>query len=479
MVYWSMKHGDGPDIIYFSYANEDFTDLETEPKQLFFPKNGRSCIDGDIVYKNGIFHMFYKTEGHGNGIKKAMTDSLASGCWIEQPDYKQQTRDAVEGSSVFKLLHQDKYILMYDVYTRGRYQFCESYDLDNFKAIDSEVTMDFHPRHGSVVPITRRELAAITDKWGMPEGFPAMSNNPVLEGYFADPDAIYSEKNQKYYIYPTSDGYPGWGGTYFKAFSSTDLKFWKDEGIILDLKKDVSWADGNAWAPTIIEKNLGKNKYKYYYYFSGGKEGEPKKIGVAVADDPTGPFVDSGKPLIDFFPEGVRGGQHIDPTVFYDPVGKKNYLYWGNGYMAACELNRDMVSLKKETMKVMTPDRTFREAITVFYRNGLYYFLWSEDDTRSENYRVRYATAKSPLGPLTIPEDNLILAKDPEKGIYATGHNSVLQIPGNDEWYMVYHRFNRPDGIKMGREAGWFREVCMDKMEFDADGSIKRVMPTL
>ncbi|PXV66363.1 glycosyl hydrolase family 43 [Dysgonomonas alginatilytica] len=123
--------------------------------------------------------------------------------------------------------------------------------------------------------------------------------------------------------------------------------------------------------------------------------------------------------------------------------------------------------------------RVSAPSLYVFYRNGLYYFLWSEDDTRSENYRVRYATSLSPTGPLTIPENNLILAKDPSKGIYGTGHNSVLQIPEKDEWYIVYHRFNRPNGIKMGDAAGFHREVCIDKMEFNEDGSIKPVIPTL
>ncbi|MCL1821732.1 MAG: family 43 glycosylhydrolase, partial [Prolixibacteraceae bacterium] len=227
MIYWSMQHGAGnPDIIYYAYANEDFTDLESEPRQLFHPKNGKSCIDADIVYKNGIFHMFYKTEGHGNGIKKAMTDNLTSGCWIEQPDYKQQTRDAVEGSCVFKLINDDKYILIYDVYMKGKYQFCESVDLDNFKAIDHEISMNFHPRHGTIIPITRKELQTIIGKWGIPDGFPPLAEekNPVLTGYFADPEILYSEKTGKYYLYPTSDGFQGWGGTYFKTFSSDNLK---------------------------------------------------------------------------------------------------------------------------------------------------------------------------------------------------------------------------------------------------------------
>jgi arabinoxylan arabinofuranohydrolase len=473
MVYWSMKHGDGQDIIYYAYANADFTDLEGEPKVLFNPKNGKSCIDGDIISKNGLFYMFYKTEGHGNGIRLAITDSLASGKWIEQPGYKQQTREAVEGSSTFKLINTDTYILMYDVYMKGKYQFTESKDLDVFKVIDKEISMDFHPRHGSIIPITTRELKALTSKWGLPEGIKiSQRNNPVLEGYYADPDILYSEKNKKYYLYPTSDGFDSWSGYYFKTFSSIDLKNWKDEGVILDLKRDVSWADRNAWAPCIIEKKI-KGKYKYFYYFSAAQ-----KIGVAVADEPTGPFVDSGKALIDFRPEGVKGGQEIDPDVFTDPKTGKSYLYWGNGYMAAAELNEDMVSIKKNTLKVMTPDSSFREAIYVFFRKGLYYFLWSEDDTRSENYRVRYATSTSPMGPLNIPKDNLILVKDPSQGIYGTGHNSVLQIPGKDEWYMVYHRFSKPNGILMGDPAGFHREVAMDRMEFNADGSIKPVVVT-
>ena len=107
----------------------------------------------------------------------------------------------------------------------------------------------------------------------------------------------------------------------------------------------------------------------------------------------------------------------------------------------------------------------------------MYYFLWSEDDIRSKNYRVRYTMAKPPLGPLEIPEDNLILTKLEEKGIYGTGHNSVVQIPEKDEWRIVYHRFSRPNGIKMGYAAGFHREVCIDKMEFDTNGHIKRITP--
>ncbi|PTX92257.1 hypothetical protein DB346_25000 [Verrucomicrobia bacterium LW23] len=300
-------------------------------------------------------------------------------------------------------------------------------------------------------------------------------NNPIVEGYYADPDIIYSRKNRKFYLYPTTDGYKEWAGTTFKAFSSANLVDWKDEGVILDLKSDVSWGKANAWAPCIMEIQDSKSLsgYRYYYYFTAAK-----KIGVAVADDPAGPFRDSGRPVISSRPSGINGGQQIDPAVFRDPQSGKYFLYWGNAYLAVAELAEDMLSIKEDTIKIMTPDKTFREGCTVFFRDGRYYILWSENDTRSEDYRVRYAYSTSPTGPLEIPQNNIVIAKDTKAGIYGTGHNSVIQVPGKDEWYIVYHRFVYPKGISMGWDAGYHREVCIDRLEFNSDGSIKEVLPS-
>ena len=551
MIYWSMRFGEGADVIYYAYANREFTALETSPKVLFKSPAGKSCIDGDIIPKDGKYHLFFKTEGDGNGLKKAVADAV-TGPYVLYDRYLHQTDEAVEGSAVFRLIGSDSYILMYDLYMSGKYQFTRSRDLTEFEVVDQQVSMNFKPRHGTVLPITRKELDRLTDEWSQPEDWGLISaenpavkrnnividdirdtvllpvrpdtdltrfspeftafpgtkvslkrgdftkgpvvcrlqrkghtvktyrvtaqtaGNPVLDGYFADPEILYAESTGKFYLYPTSDGFTGWSGTYFKTFSSPDLVHWTDEGVILDLKKDVSWASRNAWAPAIIEKKTDTG-YRYYYYFTAAQ-----KIGVATAEHPTGPFTDSGQPLVAGFPEGVTGGQQIDPDVFCDPVSGENYLYWGNGYLAVARLNPDMVSLETGTTRVITPeDGTFREGVYVFFRNGHYYFLWSEDDTRSENYRVRYGVSDSPFGPIRIPENNLILSKDPGQGIFGTGHNSVLQIPGTDEWYIVYHRFTRPKGITMGDAAGFHREVCIDRMEFDADGYIKPVKPTL
>jgi arabinoxylan arabinofuranohydrolase len=549
LIYFSMQHGAEPDKIYYAYANKDFTALEGEPRQLFYSPDGAACIDGDIINKDGKFYLFFKTEDRLPGIKVAVADKLTGEYKLQSTDYVQQTKSPVEGAGTFRLNDGSGYILMYDMYTSGRYQFTKTTDFKNFKVIDEDVSMNFHPRHGTVMPITSAEVSRLATKWLSPaslletvsgkgirknntvvdtvhktlqisvppqtplstvklsfDAFPGVSvtplspqnfakgpvkykvaignkvnvytasvvqpHNPVLAGFYADPEILYAEKTGRFYIYPTSDGFNGWSGTYFKTFSSTDMVSWKDEGVILDLPKDVKWAKRNAWAPCIVEKKIN-GEYKYFYYFSAAQ-----KIGVAVADNPEGPFTDSGKALVDKLPPGVHSGQQIDPDVFTDPKTGKSYLYWGNGYMAGAELADDMTSLKDSTLTVLHPGKDFREGTYVFYREGKYYFLWSEDDTRSANYRVAYGVANSPLGAINSPANNIILAKDPAKGIYGTGHNSVLQIPGTDDWYMVYHRFNYPKGITMGDAAGFNREVCIDKMFFNKDGDIQPVIPT-
>lgn len=555
MVYFSMKErGANPDIIYYAYANKDFTAFEAVPQQLYFPKDSKAaCIDADIIPFNGQYYMFHKSENGNPGIKLAVSDKVNEGYVAVSEERVDCERAGVEGSGVFKLNKSDDYILMYDVYTRGRYQFTRSKDLRHFEVIDEEVSMNFHARHGTVIPITKKELSRLMEKWGtidesmlkpkseslkennvvvnlenktihlpvkrgtdlhkfdpefqLVEGFSFSpqgeqdftnraveytftiegqspqtfqvtahaDNNPALDGYFADPDIIYSEKTGKYYIYPTSDGFDGWGGYYFKVFSSENLVDWTDEGVILDLKKEgeVTWADRNAWAPCIVEKKVN-GEYKYFYYFTAAQ-----KIGVAVSDNPTGPFVDSGKPLLDKHPKGVEHGQEIDPDVFTDPQTGKSYLYWGNGYMAGAELSDDMLSIKEKTLKIFNIDHTYREGTHIIFRNGQYYAMWSEDDTRSPNYKVRWARLKSPLADLEIPENNIVIQRDDKTGIFATGHNSSIQVFGKDEWYLVYHRFTYPNGVKMPNGSGGFhREVCIDKLNFDAEGNILEVKPT-
>ena len=493
MIYFTLQRtGDGRKsmITYYAYANKDFTGFESEPKVLFKAKY--NCLDNDIIERNGVYHMFYKgniknAEGKEiqNGIQQATAKNL-KGPWKE--DFKfidayADTKTGVEGSGVFKLNDKDEYVLMYDLYGSGRYEYQTSKDLNTFSTKPESFRKDFFPRHGTVCSVTKDEMEKLQQKWGyvLNRSYTGQGN-PILPGFHADPEVLYSNKTGKYYIYSTTDGKPGWGGYKYYVYSSADLKEWKNEGVALDAKSDqIAWANGNLWAPAAIEVKQKNGSYKYYLYFSARpNDNGRKQMGVAVADSPTGPFVDLGHPLLAKNHPGCNG-QLIDVDVFIDPVSKKPYLYWGNSFMAGAELEPSMTQVKDETVTVMTPkggslkDYAYREAPYVFYRNGLYYFMWSVDDTGAANYHVAYGTSKSPLGPIEVAKDPIVLIQDPQHEIYGTAHNSVIQKPGTDEWYIVYHRINK-DYIHF--QPGVHREVCIDKLEFNADGTIKRVVPT-
>lgn len=270
----------------------------------------------------------------------------------------------------------------------------------------------------------------------------------ALPGAFADPHI--AAFNGRFYIYPTTDGYEGWKSDYFTCWSSSDLANWKNEGVILNLKKDVKWATERAWAPAIAEKNG-----KYYYYYSADVN-----IGVAVSDKPTGPFKDPiGKPLI---PRGTVKGQVIDPMVFVDDDGSA-YLYFGQGLCNVVKLNSDMISCDLTTISSFKPEG-YNEGSFMIKRKGKYYLMWSEYDTRDPRYSVAYALSDSPLGPFKRAVNNPIL-----KGygvVKGAGHHSVVKVPGRDQWFIAYHRFKIPDG------NGYNREVCVSPLHFDAAGNI-------
>ncbi len=486
MVFYSLRTSDpgSYDKIYYQYANADFTDLEGEPRWLF--DAGNATIDGDIVYNEAdqLYHLFYKQES-GRGIYQAVAKNLTDR-WQMLDGNVEQTKEAVEGVGVCKAIDGKSWIIMYDCYGSGHYQFCKSEDLKTFQFVQNTKTKGkFTPRHGTIIPITQAEKDRLLKEFGN-------HKQPILKGFHADPEVLYSNLTKKYYIYSTTDGTPGWGGHDFSVFSSTNLIDWTDEGKMLDVRGDqVTWANGNAWAPCIEEVRQKGGGYKYYFYFSANNpQTRRKEIGVAVSDTPTGPFVDSGAPIVTDAdrPATARGGQAIDVDVFTDPKTGKHYLYWGNGFMAGAQLNDDMLSINKETITHMTPQGgtlqtwAYREAPYVFYRKGTYYFLWSVDDTGSPNYHVCYGTSKSPLGPITInPDHYMVIQQKPADKIYGTAHNSILQVPGKDEWYIVYHRINKNfvDRKFGGGVPGTHREVCIDRLTFDKKGNIIPVEPTL
>ncbi|KZX20591.1 family 43 glycosylhydrolase [Rathayibacter tanaceti] len=293
--------------------------------------------------------------------------------------------------------------------------------------------------------------------------------SPIIPGLYADPNiAVFGDT---YYVYATTDGTPGWGGKDFFVWSSKNLVDWTRSATpILTLdgaNGNVPWATGNAWAPTIIEKGG-----KYYFYFSGHNASLNRKtIGVAVADNPLGPFTAQPTAMITNG-ESVNSGQAIDPAAFTDPKTGKSYLFWGNGTPVYAELSDDMLSIRAGTTERISGLTGFREGTFVNYRNGMYHLTYSIDDTGSENYRVGYATSTSIGGPWT--SRGVILEKNPSLGILATGHSSIVNVPGTDDWYIAYHRFAIPGG------DGTHRETTIDRVGFDpATGLMQKVTPTL
>ena len=289
------------------------------------------------------------------------------------------------------------------------------------------------------------------------------SGNPLFKGWYADPEVIVY--GNKYWIFPTySDAYEK--QTFFDCFSSDDLVTWTKHEKILDTD-EVKWANRAMWAPGVIEKGG-----RYYLFFGANDvhEGEVGGIGVAVASRPEGPYRDLlKKPLIN---EIVNGAQPIDQYVFRDDDGAYYMYYGGWGHCNLVKLKNNFKGLQPfkdgDLYKEVTPNG-YVEGPCIFKRNGKYYFMWSEGGWGGPNYSVAYAISDSIYGP--FERIGKILQQDASVATGA-GHHSVLNVPGTDDWYIVYHR--RP----LGETDANHRVTCIDKMIFDEDGKIKPVKIT-
>ncbi|MBG9377296.1 family 43 glycosylhydrolase [Panacibacter sp. DH6] len=287
------------------------------------------------------------------------------------------------------------------------------------------------------------------------------SKNPIIEGWYADPEGVIL--GNKYWIYPTySDKYEK--QVFFDAFSSPDLVHWTKHNKVLDTA-NVKWAKRAVWAPAIVEKD------KKYYLFFGANDiqnnDEYGGIGVAVSDKPEGPFKDlPGKPLIDKF---YNGAQPIDQFVFHDKDGQYYIIYGGWRHCNIARLNKDFTGLISfedgTTFKEITPDN-YVEGPMMFIKDNKYYFMWSEGGWTGPDYSVAYAIADSPFGP--FKRVGKILQQDSTIATGA-GHHSVIHNTQKDKWYIVYHR--RP----LGETAANHRVTCIQEMYFDEKGFIKPV----
>jgi hypothetical protein len=289
---------------------------------------------------------------------------------------------------------------------------------------------------------------------------PALATNPlIMDQFTADPTARVFEGRM--YVYPSHDilateGRPGWFCMEdYHVFSSENLTDWKDHGVIVS-QTDVPWANPAAyslWAPDCVARDG-----QYYFYFPAApKEEKGFRIGVAIADRPEGPFTPEPLPI-----EGVRG---IDPCVFIDRDGSA-YLFYSLRQIFVAKLKDNMRELESPPVAIANlPAKGLIEGPFVFERNGVYYLTYPHVENKIE--RLEYATADNPLGPYK-PAGAIL--DESASGCW-TVHQSIVEYRG--EWLLFYHdRDLSPDFDKA-------RSIRADRLFFNDDGTIKKVVPTL
>lgn len=289
----------------------------------------------------------------------------------------------------------------------------------------------------------------------------APAQNPLIRDQFtADPTARVFQG--RVYVYPSHDVNCGTDWFCMKdyhVFSSENLVDWTDHGVIVDQEK-VAWVDAKTnsmWAPDCYEKDG-----KYYFYFPAIAKAESgakgMTVGVAVSDTPYGPFIPREKPI-----EGVSG---IDPNVFIDKDGQA-YLYWagaGQGLLGA-KLKPNMVELDGKPQLIQKLPEGMKEGPFLFERNGIYYFTFPHVIKKTE--ALVYGMGTSPLGPF---EYKGIIMDEHPSGCW-TNHHSILSYKG--QWYLFYHHNDLSPAFDKNRS------IRADRLYFNEDGTIQKVIPTL
>jgi hypothetical protein len=293
--------------------------------------------------------------------------------------------------------------------------------------------------------------------------------NPLFtDQYTADPGAMVD--NCTFYIACGHDeGSTGFIMKEWFVLKSTDMVTWT-KTVAMKLST-FAWADANAWAGQMIR---GKNG-KYYWYVPVNERGGGMAIGVAVADNPEGPWKDAlGKALINDASEMANWNftkdsdtpYTIDPTVFVDDDGQAYLQYGGFWRLVTMKLNTDMISINGKMVE-STPSGYF-ESPYLTKRNNVYYEIYAADKNPAT---IDYATATNPMGPWTRKGTVLNALPQVTGQDAPTNHAAVAEFAG--EWYIVYHVSNGPNGGGTYR-----REVAIDKLTFNTDGSIKLVTPS-
>jgi hypothetical protein len=306
------------------------------------------------------------------------------------------------------------------------------------------------------------KLSLATSALALMSATAAFATNPlIMDQFTADPTARVFQG--RIYVYPSHDikappGYKGRPNWFvmedYHVFSSENLTDWTDHGVIVR-QTEVPWADPTAyamWAPDSVFKDG-----KYYFYFPAIAKSGGFQIGVAIADEPYGPFKPASAPI-----EAVKG---IDPSVLIDKDGSA-YLFYSLNKIFVAKLKPNMQEIDGEPSVIANlPTKGLLEGPFVFERNGLYYLTYPHVENKTE--RLEYATSTSAMGPFKPAG---VILDESASGCW-TVHHSILEYQG--QWYLFYHDKDLSPSFDKNRA------IRADKLFFNADGTIQKVIPTL
>jgi arabinoxylan arabinofuranohydrolase len=303
----------------------------------------------------------------------------------------------------------------------------------------------------------------------------AFGQNPVIQTHYT-PDPAPLVHKGSLYLYTGDDipGYDFYTMTRWRVFSSQDMVNWKDLGSPISLES-FSWARDRAWASQCVERNG-----KFYWYMCAQTIDNNMAVGVAVADNPSGPFKDAiGKPLI-----ATKNWSNIDPTVYIDDDGQA-YMYWGNGNLYYVKLNPDMISYSGDIVEVEQTVKSFGgvklgppenrqknpdavqnkdayiEGPWFYKRKGKYYQMFAGMSKGAES--LSYSTSTSPTGPWEY--QGKIMTDQPTNSF--TNHGGIIDYKGKS--YLFYHTALLPGGGSFGRATS------IEEFKYNADGTIPQI----
>lgn len=346
MIYFTMRIGNGKTQLYYAYTDDDFTRLVTEPKLLFnYPDPKIQILDADITpLPDGRYCMMYVAQENPGGIRMALSDSIHSG-YRYDPKWVDFEPGACEAPNVWKRIGEDKWVVMYDVFSINphNFGFCETSDFVNFKPLGrfNEGVMkavNFRsPKHGTVIQITKEEADRLEQYWKKKR---IKKDVPLGSIQLSDPCILADKKTGMYYM-------TGTGGRLWK---SKDLARW-------DGPYQVTETDPSSWMgpkPEIWAAELHEYKGKYYYFATFTNNAVkidtvkgtviPRRAShVLVSDNPAGPY----KPMKDatYLPASMPT---LDGTFWVDKDGKPYMVYchewlqnW-NGTVEKIQLKPDL-----------------------------------------------------------------------------------------------------------------------------------------